>query len=140
MTASTNWPNLKQPGVPLFHERDGKHVIDVDPEGAGNELVYYWKAKHQVWVEYDYEGPDDALEGYDLTGWAYVGPFLTHAQIAELLAGERERCAKECDAIAIEAASTWKAAAYDSYNRAGEAAEETAEICAQKIRNLGATP
>ena len=32
------------------------------------------------------------------------------------------------------------ATAYDSDNRVGDAAEETAEICAQKIRNLGAAP
>ena len=69
-----------------------------------------------------------------------ISPTLTSTQIAELLAGERMRCAKECDAVATVASSNWKATAYDSDNRAGDAAEETAELCAQKIRNLGAAP
>ncbi|MDN7356357.1 hypothetical protein [Acetobacter senegalensis] len=69
-----------------------------------------------------------------------VYAILTPAQIAEMLAAERERCAKICDAIATSASNEWKATAYDSDNRAGEAAEETAEICAQKIRNPGAAP
>ncbi|KAA8387336.1 hypothetical protein FOH24_13765 [Acetobacter tropicalis] len=99
MTTPTNWPTPEQPGVPMFPNRDGKHVIDVDPDGQKNELVYYWKAEHQVWVSYDHEGPDDALEEYDLIGWAYVGPCLTPTQISDMLAGERERCANVCDTL-----------------------------------------
>ncbi|ATJ91577.1 hypothetical protein [Acetobacter tropicalis] len=103
MTTSTNWPNPERPGVPMFPEKNGKHVINVDPEGVGSELVYYWKAKHQVWVEYDHEGPDDALDGYDLIGWAYVGPVLTSAQISEMLAG------KYSIAVIQTALSVWDA-------------------------------
>lgn len=87
----TNWPNPERPGEPMSPDRDGKHVIDVDPDGQKTELVYYWKAKHQVWVEYDYQGADDALEGYDLIGWVYVGPVLTPTQINEMLVAERFR-------------------------------------------------
>lgn len=102
MTIPANWPDPTRPGVPMFPDRDGKHVIDVDPRGQKTELVYYWKAERQVWVEYDYQDADDALEGYDLIGWVYVGPVLTPTQIAEMLAAERERCAVECDKLANE--------------------------------------
>ena len=72
-----NWPDLERPNVPLFPDRDGKHVINIDPEGIGSELVYYWKTAHQAWVEYEHESEASALAGYDLMGWAYVGPCLT---------------------------------------------------------------
>ncbi|KXV79705.1 hypothetical protein AD953_01325, partial [Acetobacter malorum] len=107
MKPPTNWPNPERPGYPMFPERDGKHVIDVDPEGPKNELVYYWKEKQQIWVEYDHEGPDDALEGYDLIGWSYVGPVLTPEQIAEMLAGERERCEKAISGLIEEEKQTY---------------------------------
>lgn len=125
MTTPTNWPNPERPGVPMFPERDMAHVLCTDPEGDGN-LVYYWKAKHQVWVEYDHEGPEDALEGYDLIGWVYVGPVLTPAQIAEMLAAERERCAKLCE---------------DAYEKSGHDFEYLAcNGIAVQIRNLGDAP
>ncbi|MCG0998152.1 hypothetical protein [Acetobacter persici] len=121
---NANWPNPERPGVPMFPEQDGKHVIDVDPEGQKNELVYYWIAKDQVWVEYEYQGPDDALEGYDLIGWVYVGPCLTPTQISEMLAGERERCAMLCE---------------DAYEKTGRDFEYLGCLsCAEDIRNLGA--
>lgn len=85
----TNWPNPERPGVPMFPERDGKHVIDVDPEGSGSDLVYYWIADHQIWVEYEEEGPDDALNEYDTHGWSYVGPVLTPTQLTEMMEGDR---------------------------------------------------
>ncbi|MGV4855813.1 hypothetical protein [Acetobacter senegalensis] len=107
MTTPTNWPNPERPGVPLFPWRDGWHVLDTAPKVLGSELVYYWKAEHQVWVEYDYEGLDDALEEYDLIGWAYVGPCLTPTQIAEMLAKERERCAKICDTLKARERETY---------------------------------
>lgn len=132
MTAPTNWPDPARPGVPLFPERDGKHVIDVDPEGTHNELVYYWKAEHQVWVEYDYQDADDALEEYDLIGWVYVGPIITSAQIAEMLAGERQRALKAISELIKEEKQIY--------------GEETPDIlwafrkAHREIRNLGAAP
>lgn len=89
MTTPTNWPNPERPGEPMFPEQDGEHVICTDPEGDGDS-VYYWIAEHQVWVEYDHQGPDDALEEYNLIGWTYIGPVLTPTQINEMLAAERE--------------------------------------------------
>ncbi|MFT9360707.1 hypothetical protein [Acetobacter okinawensis] len=127
MTTPTNWPNPERPGVPLFPERDGKHVICTDPEGDG-EFVYSWLATHQVWVEYDHEGPENALEGYDLIGWVYVGPVLTPAQIAEILAGERERTAQE----AIRIGESWNGTELSPTN--------TARTIAHAIRNLGDAP
>lgn len=134
MTTPTNWPDPNRPGVPMFPDRDGKHIIDVDPEGAGSELVYYWKAKHQVWVEYDYEGPDDALEEYDLIGWAYVGPCLTHTQISELLAGERERCAGVFDQKARNLIECMKGTTSNLDSR--QRAHDEAMIYAAAIRSL----
>lgn len=125
--ASTNWPDPTRPGVPMFPERDGWHVLCTDPEGDGYS-TYYWLTKHQVWVEYDHEGPDDALEGYDLIGWSYVGHVLTTTQINEMLAAERERCAQE----AIQIGESWGGTELSPTN--------TARHIAHSIRNLGATP
>ncbi|MFS8366812.1 hypothetical protein ACJRO0_04860 [Acetobacter oryzifermentans] len=122
MTAPTNWPDPNRPGVPMFPEQDGFHII--------GRLAWKWHAASKLW---------DGVANPDEFGtFYYVGPCITPTQINEMLTAERERCAKECDAIATFASSDWKATAYDSDNRAGDAAEETAEICAQKIRNLGA--
>ena len=134
---STNWPNPERPGVPMFPERDGWHLLRI----SGFVEACRWRPleKAKEWlttVGIVFSSADLALPG----AAEYIGPHLTPTQIAELLAGERERCAKECDAVATVASSNWRATACDSDNRAGDAAEETAELCAQKIRNLGAAP
>lgn len=132
----TNWPNPERPGVPMFPERDGKHVIDVDPEGPKNELVYYWKAKHQVWVEYDHEGHDAALEGYDLIGWAYIGPILTPAQISEMLAAERERAVAAC----LSQKEVFESPEYAGGPLGAVMERFACDQCIQEIRNLGDAP
>ncbi|GAN68300.1 hypothetical protein [Acetobacter orleanensis] len=138
MSNSTNWPNPERPGVPLFPEQDGKHVIDVDPEGQKTELVYYWIAKHQVWIEYEYQGPDDALEGYDLIGWVYVGPCFTPTQISEMLAGERERCLAAITEHGKRAELCWNGSTSDEEKQYWRGALNTFEACSDEIRNLGA--
>ncbi|ATJ90407.1 hypothetical protein HK16_04010 [Acetobacter senegalensis] len=139
MTTPTNWPNPERPGVPMFPEKDGKHVIDVDPEGNGSDLVYYWIAEHQVWVEYENENeaPDDALDGYDLIGWAYVGPCLTPAQIAEMLAAERERCLAAFAEHGERAELAYRDSASDEEKQYRRGALNTFEKCRDEIRNLG---
>lgn len=67
----------------------------------------------------------------------YGGPAMNPTQIAEMLVGERERCAKICDGIATSISNEWQSTAYDPYNAAGDSAKEAAETCAEEIRNLG---
>ena len=57
---------------------------------------------------------------------AYIGPVLIPTQIAELLAAERERCAKLLE---------------DAYEKTGKDFEYLGCLsCADEIRNLGAAP
>ena len=144
MTTFTNWPNPERLGVPMFPERDGWHIMRCNLS-PGGDYFRYWHSKEELWSEGRCRNLDRFIPlpkyGHDpdyvACHYEYIGPVLTPTQIAELLAGERERCAKACDVIATFASSDWKATAYDSDNRASDAAEETAEICAQNIRNLG---
>ncbi|OUI98768.1 hypothetical protein HK15_13015 [Acetobacter orientalis] len=93
MTTPTNWPNPERPGVPLFPERDGWHVLQVLPTALIDEppQLGFWKADDKGWME---DGvvfhPAQMAESPIL----YHGPVLTPTQIAEMLAGERGRCAK----------------------------------------------
>lgn len=132
-----NWPDPERPDVPMFPERDGKHVINIDAESTGLELVYYWKAGHQVWVEYEHCSEDEALDGNDLMGWSYVGPCLTPEQIAEMLAAERERCAKICDVAGNFAKNEEKSPDSHEIKRCWCGERCAAIICADMIRNLG---
>ncbi|MFT8445090.1 MAG: hypothetical protein ABF751_09785 [Acetobacter orientalis] len=83
MTNPTNWPNPERPGVPMFPERSGRHYV-------GSNLLF-WYSAIQKWVT---AGPIQGCKAAeDFAGDEYHGPVLTPTQIAELMAGERERCA-----------------------------------------------
>ena len=121
----TNWPNSERPCVPMFPEQDGAHAIEV----AGLEItdiVYYWHQDGGGWTEYNHQGSEDFLTDEDMQGWIYKGPILTPTQIAEMLAGERERCAKICE---------------DAYEKSGHDFEYLGcNDAASQIRNLGDAP
>ncbi|MCP1233429.1 hypothetical protein [Acetobacter fabarum] len=116
MTTPTNWPNPERPGVPMFPERSGRHHV-------GTHLPF-WYSDIQQWLTMD---PIRAWkEPEDFAGDEYHGPVLTPAQIAEMLAGERERCAKLCE---------------DEYGKSGKDFEYLGCLsCAEAIRNLGDAP
>ncbi|NSL93877.1 hypothetical protein [Acetobacter syzygii] len=110
----TNWPNPERPGVPMFPERSGKHHVS-------NNLLF-WYSDIQKWVT---ASPiRGCKEPEDFAGDEYHGPVLTPAQIAELLAGERARCADECRAMSFD----------NAYERN---VREGLEVAETKIRNLG---
>ncbi|MFT8439876.1 hypothetical protein [Acetobacter fabarum] len=127
MTTPTNWPNPERPGVPLFPERDGWHWLSY---GQNQEPVpFEWSSEEfsdapTEWAWGTDDGPEDAYEM--ARRFCYHGPCLTPTQIAELLAGERERCAKLCE---------------DAYEKSGRDFEYLAcNGIAAQIRNLGAAP
>lgn len=95
MTTPTNWPNPERPGVPMFPERDGWHMTT--HSGATSPTVSFWCASEGVWKNGASSYPPDYL-AHPMR--RYIGPVLTPTQISEMLAGERERCAKICDKLA----------------------------------------
>ena len=74
--ASTNWPDQKRPGVPLFPERDGWHLLRV----FGGTTIEWWSANAQAFNNH-----------YDPRYTIYDCACLTPTQINEMLAAERER-------------------------------------------------
>lgn len=94
----TNWPNPERPGVPMFPERDGTHVFyRID---NGEERIADWHNAKKEYANAPYwsRTPADMARYYKYGHCISVK--LTPTQIAEMLAGERERCAKVCDALA----------------------------------------
>lgn len=91
MTAPANWPNPERPGVPMFPERDGLHIV-LGPFDENPALVL-WKFKTRTYLKAGVEfTPEELLGGAII----YHGPCLTPTQISEMLAGERERCVDAC--------------------------------------------
>ncbi|KXV60251.1 hypothetical protein AD948_05735 [Acetobacter senegalensis] len=116
----TNWPNPERPGVPMYPERDGWHLLKrIDEDGF--DVVGYKKGK---WISD--EGNKPLSSKYIVRDYKYIAPVLTPAQIAEMLAAERERCAKVCE---------------DTYEKSGRDFEYLGcNDAAEQIRNLGAEP
>ncbi|MBS0966160.1 hypothetical protein JK165_08685 [Acetobacter okinawensis] len=134
----TNWPNPERPGVPMFPERDGWHNFighqnvrpdEDDGESPDVSPIYlfccWWDSELRTWSGFD-ETPwciDDCADL--LRDEEYHGPALTPTQIAEMLAGERERSAQE----AISIGENWNGTELSPTN--------TARHIAHAIRNLG---
>ena len=112
----TNWPNPERPGVPMFPERKGLHVL-VTP--YGRYCLMAWEPKENIYKSILLgERIADIVKNY-----TYYGAVLTPTQIAEMLAGERERCAKVCE---------------DAYEKSGRDFEYLGcNDAASQIRNLG---
>ncbi|ANA14197.1 hypothetical protein [Acetobacter oryzifermentans] len=79
----TNWPDPNRPGVPMFHERDGWHVME--GRVAGQTALTHWNGR-------EWGGGEQVRALNTSPEWyRYVGPVLTPTQINEMLAAERER-------------------------------------------------
>ena len=99
MTNPTNWPNPERPGD-----------LCRPPEGTKSETYHWLDCGYLTpfaWREGDdgawwSNGDEDTLYSpaqMSDWGWKYVSPCLTPTQISDFLAGERERCAKECERL-----------------------------------------
>lgn len=122
MTAPTNWPNPERPGVPMFPNITARHVLE-NKRRRALKLVLWDHEQDHYCTEIGYVTPQQMI-GVD---WEYYAPVLTPTQIAEMLAGERERVAKEIEALE----DNWMGAS-DGNN----ALQDAIRI----IRNLGAAP
>lgn len=124
MTIPTNWPNPERPGVPLFPEYVGEHILK--ELLSGKEVHALWNNEQSCWdVVALYEQTPKTVSQY----FHYIRckcVRLTPTQIAEMLAEERERCAKVCE---------------DAYEESGRDFEYLGcNDAASQIRNLGAAP
>ena len=123
-----NWPDPKRPGVPMFPERDGAHVFENEND-EDLHLVYHWNSGKQCWSDF----PVNTTKQWDLKpslqDYKYVGPVLTSTQINEMLAAERERCAKACEAEQIP-----------DFSMPEQWHNNGCKCSARAIRNLGAAP
>lgn len=118
-----NWPDPKRPGVPLFPERDGWHVVTL--WRSGRQVTGFWHARKQKWGSIDgvYTlTPKDAVNNTK-----YYAASLTITQIADMLAAERQWCADACRAMSFD----------NYYTKTQRDALEEAE---NAIRNLGDAP
>lgn len=125
MTIPTNWPNPERPGVPMFPEKDGEHVFFSPFEGSF--LVIFWEAATERYLR---NGKEFSVDTIQDSAIGYHGPCLTPAQIAEMLAAERERAATVCEDNTVSMQDENIAAAIN----------EILETTASEIRNLGAAP
>ncbi|GCD59363.1 hypothetical protein NBRC3280_1876 [Acetobacter pasteurianus NBRC 3280] len=131
-----NWPAPKRPGVPMFPERDGWHVIDA--RSGGITVLTYWNGKE--W------SAGDCVRGLNSSPewWRYNGAVLSATQINEILAAERERCARLCNDIGAQASlriSELSNRTLGALLAQPEKGRMDADYeCAANIRNLGAAP
>lgn len=135
MSTPTNWPNPERPGVPMFPNITARHVLENKRRRSLNLVLWDHKQDHYC-TGIGYVTP---LEMVGI-GWEYYGPCLTPMQIAEMLAGERERCAKACDEKAFFADKEAMAAGSNETERYWRGEHCAATFCADTIRNLGAAP
>lgn len=134
MTTPTNWPNPERPGYPMFPERDGWHALD-----TGQFIhVWHWYAKQKLWERKP--NTDIAHEPKHFSHFLYKGPVLTPAQIAEMLAGERERAAKKSQEISDKYYNEREKAYHQDAREYADERMCAAHECAEAIRNLGAAP
>lgn len=119
----TNWPDPTRPGVPLFPERDGWHMLDRD--------VWQWSAKRKAWNDTVLH-PNFVLPK-NMAWRKYYGPVLTPTQINEMLAGERERICLMIER-SLDASCSLLPPAGKTLLKAA------AEDITDAIRNLGAAP
>lgn len=116
MSNDINWPNPERPGVPMFPERKAWHMLDRN--------IWEWCPSRQAWN--DTVLHPSFVKAKAMAWRKYQGIVLTPTQLTELLAGERERCAKLCE---------------DAYEKSGRDFEYLGcNDAASQIRNLGAAP
>ena len=121
MTNPTNWPNTERPGVPMFPERSGTHILEL----MERCVIVWWDALKHCWA-FDGVDKQHLSPGLVSSMYSYSMACLLPEQIAEMLAGEWERCAQE----ALHIGESWNGTELSPSN--------TARHIAKAIRNLGA--
>ena len=133
MSATMNWPDPDRPGYPMFPERDGWHLI-VD----GGQCACYWHHGKELWWNENkrvYMAIDDITK--QTCCIEYIGPVRTPAQIAEMLARERERCLLAFVAHRERAELAYNGSTSDEEKQYWRGALNTFEECRDEIRSLG---
>ncbi|WP_215762235.1 hypothetical protein [Acetobacter sp. P1H12_c] len=125
MTTPTNWPNPERPGHPSWPEYYGEHVLI--ERRTGNKVPGIWNSPYAEWILQNgsFEAKN-AANYYIYSHCVSLGPDPTPAPTAEMLAAERERCAKLCE---------------EAYEKSGRDFEYLGcNDAASQIRNLGDAP
>ena len=118
---ASNWPDPARPGVVMWPDKDGRHLFAL----GGGYIAAFWRSDKQ-WLVCDDDHDLGFCASESVKDLHYICPVLTPAQIAEMLAAERERCAKVCE---------------DTYEKSGRDFEYLGcNDAAEQIRNLGAEP
>lgn len=133
MTNPGNWPDPKRPGVPMFPEKDGIHLINM-----GTMIGMFWSSTRQ-----HYSRVKDWQRGMSPAGasdFEYCGPCLTPTQISEMLAAERERCVETLQEVSAGYMKTAEDVGTVTARNSAEEKCEAVDDCWVKIRNLGAAP
>ncbi|KAA8387656.1 hypothetical protein FKW31_03150 [Acetobacter sp. DmW_136] len=115
----TNWPDPNRPGVPMFPDVSARHVLD-NKRRKSLKLVFWDHQQEHYCTEIGYLTPLEIVS----MDWGYYAPALTPAQINEMLAAERERCAD-------------KVSEYAKAERHGIVARHALKTAESEIRNLG---
>lgn len=125
----TNWPNPEQSGY---------YWLKCRTEAQSELEIFYWNKGTEVFSDIGDVGCVD--EGCFADHWEYHGPVKTPTQISEMLAGERERCAKAAQKVSDEYYEKRDAADNDDDRVYCDERMCAASECVDDIRNLGAAP
>lgn len=133
----------------MFPERAGWHLIKFGTRSYIGTVyivhnIFWWEAGLKQW-RFNPTGRVLDLDDKGSDGVQYVGPVLTPAQIVEMLAQERERCAQACDEKAnfadreAKASGSHEGEKYWQGEKYWRGEHCGASFCANTIRNLGTT-
>lgn len=140
-----NWPDPKRPGVPMFPDYYGEHILK--ELVTGKEVPACWDANCPRNPGWDISALNSQTPETVALYFTYVrcdAIKLTPTQINEMLAAERERCAETLNRAARDTVKFAKRTRTDiessvDYQRMIEIAA-TQKKDAEVIRNLGAAP
>ncbi|ASL39503.1 hypothetical protein CBI36_02905 [Acetobacter oryzifermentans] len=82
----TNLPEPTRPSIPMFPDRDGRHLIGL----GGGVIIAFWRADKK-WLVCDDNHDLGFCASEKVQFLDYIGPVLTPAQINEMLATESKR-------------------------------------------------
>lgn len=139
MTNPTNWPNPERPGAPPSPFDQRPYLDHVLRRKSDNRLVdvRFFPRGGPGTGDWCFGNMNRMNEREAAERFHYHTPCLTPTRIAELLAGERERCAKECDEKVAFANHELKASASHEETRYWIGEHCAATFCADAIRGLG---